>query len=46
MAGTLIAPQTKTQAIEPRRVSLEVYFRAEEKALHKHQYHDGIVITI
>jgi Uma2 family endonuclease len=46
MTETLLAPQIKTQAIQPRRVSLEAYFRAEEKALHKHEYHDGIVIPM
>lgn len=46
MAETLIAPQSKNKAAEPRRVSLEAYFRAEEKALHKHEYHDGIVIQM
>lgn len=46
MAETLIAPQSKNKAAEPRRASLEAYFRAEEKALHKHEYHDGIVIQM
>ncbi|WP_428662397.1 Uma2 family endonuclease [Runella sp.] len=27
----------------PRRVSLEAYFQSEEKALHKHEYHNGII---
>ena len=46
MRGTLIAPQSKTEAIQPRWVSLEAYFRMEEKALNKHEYHDGIVMPM
>lgn len=30
----------------PRLVSLEAYFRAEEKALERHEYHAGIVIKM
>jgi hypothetical protein len=44
MRGTLIAPQSKTEAIQSRWVSLEAYFRMEEKALNKHEYHDGIIL--
>ena len=46
MTDTLVAPQFKIQAIEPRYVSLDAYFRMEEKALNKHEYHDGIVIAM
>ncbi len=46
MTETLFAPHTKTKAIQPRRVSIEAYFRTEEKALNKHEYHDGIVIPM
>ena len=46
MAETLFAPQPKKKATQPRRVSLEAYFIAEEKALNKHEYHDGIIIPM
>ena len=46
MAETLFAPQPKIKALQPRLVSLEAYFSAEEKALNKHEYHDGIVIPM
>jgi Uma2 family endonuclease len=46
MTETLLAPQSKAKAIQPHPVSLEAYFRMEEKALTKHEYHDGIIITM
>lgn len=30
----------------PQKVSIEEYFRAEEKSVYKHEYHDGIVKKI
>ena len=30
----------------PKYVSIEAYYKAEEKSLTKHEYHDGIVISI
>ena len=46
MTETIIAPQPKKKATQPRLVTLEAYFRAEEKALSKHEYHDGIIIPM
>ena len=46
MTETTIAPQPKKKATQPRLVTLEAYFRAEEKALSKHEYHDGIILPI
>lgn len=31
---------------EPRRVSLEAYFLAEEKSFYKHEFHDGTIIKM
>ncbi len=46
MAETILSNQPKKKALQPRRVSLEAYFRAEEKASTKHEYHDGIIIPM
>ena len=46
MTETIIAPQPKKKATQPRRVTLEAYFRAEEKASTKHEFHDGIIIPM
>lgn len=45
MADSLI-PASVPIPSAPRRVSLEDYFRAEEKALAKHEYHNGTVIRM
>ncbi len=29
--------------LPPQKVSIEEYFRAEEKSIYKHEYHDGII---
>lgn len=29
--------------LPPQKVSIEEYFRAEEKSVYKHEYHDGII---
>mgnify|MGYP000266964169 CR=1 FL=1 len=39
----MLPAKTRRNIESPRRVSLEAYFKAEEKALHKHEYHNGIV---
>ena len=41
-ATTLLQPKKK--ATMPRLVSLEDYFRAEEKSLYKNEYHNGTVV--
>jgi Uma2 family endonuclease len=46
MANTLTAKPTRRVARLPRRMSLEAYLRAEEKALHKHEYHNGIILPM
>ena len=43
-ATTLLQPKKK--ATMPRLVSLEDYFRAEEKSLYKNEYHNGIIIQM
>ena len=39
----MLPAKTRRKIESPRRVSLEAYFQAEEKVLHKHEYHNGIV---
>ena len=46
-------PKSAALSIEPQKyltvqkyVSLEAYFKSEEKSLTKHEYHDGIVKTM
>lgn len=46
MTEAISAPQPIKKTIQPRRVSLEAYFRSEEKAVNKHEYHDGIIVTM
>ncbi len=46
MSEILIAPQPKNKIKKARRVSLETYFREEEKSLTKNEYHDGIIIPM
>lgn len=29
--------------LSPQKVSIEEYFRAEDKSIYKHEYHDGII---
>ncbi len=43
-ATTLLQPKKK--ATIPRLVSLEDYFRAEEKSLYKNEYHNGIILKM
>ena len=44
MSEATILSQPKKKATMPRLVSLEDYFRAEEKSLHKNEYHNGTVV--
>jgi Uma2 family endonuclease len=46
MAEATLAPILEKKAQQPRLISLEAYFRAEEKAVNKHEYHNGIVIAM
>jgi Uma2 family endonuclease len=46
MTEAIFAPQAIKKTPQPRRVSLDAYFRAEEKAVNKHEYHDGIIVTM
>ncbi len=43
LSATSIEQQKTVPPRRRRRVSLEAYFRSEEKGLHKHEYHNGIV---
>jgi Uma2 family endonuclease len=40
-----VIPKTKQNSM-PRFISLEKYFQAEEKALHKSEYHNGKIIKM
>jgi Uma2 family endonuclease len=42
MAETLVAPIIK-EVKQPRRYSLAEYFKREERALYKHEFHNGII---
>ena len=44
--SSVLTSEQKTYITTPKYVSLEAYFRAEEKSLTKHEYHDGIVIPM
>lgn len=44
IAIPLSSPKRKAKI--PRYVSLEEYFRAEEKSLYKNEYHDGIILKM
>lgn len=46
MADVLISPAPARRARQPRRMTLDAYFRAEEKSLTKHEYHNGFVIQM
>lgn len=41
MAETLNSPPSRRATRQPRRMTLEAYFCAEEKATHKHEFHNG-----
>lgn len=43
MADLLTPASPRPKPVPVRRVSLDAYFRAEEKSLHKHEYHNGII---
>ena len=43
MLETKIAPLKRKATAPPRRVSLAAYFEAEEKALHKSEFNNGII---
>jgi hypothetical protein len=43
MAEILAVPIQK-EVKQPRRYTLEEYFKREEKAIHKHEYHNGIIL--
>ena len=46
MVETIAAPKPKSRATVQRRVSLDAYFRAEEKSLEKNEYHNGIIVKM
>ncbi len=46
MPDTLNTPRTRKIRPQPRRVSVEAYIRAEEKALTKHEFHNGIIVPM
>ena len=46
MSEAVAIPKSKKRETKPRFVSLEAYFLAEEKSLHKNEYHNGIIIPM
>jgi Uma2 family endonuclease len=46
MSEAIFASKPKKTPAEPRKVSLEAYFRAEEKSFEKNEYHNGIIIKM
>lgn len=47
MTETAISKSSnKKTPLKSSRVTLAAYFRAEEKALHKHEFHDGLIVPI
>jgi Uma2 family endonuclease len=43
MVEALLKNPLKNKPKEPTRVSLDVYFKREERSSHKHEYHNGII---
>jgi Uma2 family endonuclease len=46
MADVLTPATPKRQPRQFRRATLDAYFRAEEKSIHKHEYHNGFIIPM
>lgn len=46
MSDTIAAPKPRIKTAEPRRVSLDTYFRAEEKSVEKNEFHNGIILKM
>lgn len=46
MDETLFLQKLTKRAKQPRHVTLEKYFKAEGKALTKHEYHNGTILPI
>ncbi len=46
MTESVASSQPKVYKTAPNHVSIEAYFRAEEKSLTKNEYHDGIIIPM
>ncbi len=46
MLEAVATPKPKIKTAQPRRVSLEAYYRAEEKSLFKNEYHNGIILKV
>ena len=43
---SIVSEQKSTYLTAPKYVSIEAYYKAEEKSLTKNEYHDGIVIPM
>ncbi len=43
---SIVSEKKVTYKTAPKYVSIEAYYKAEEKSLTKHEYHDGIVIPM
>ena len=43
MEATLTKPVRKRPAPPEKKVSIEDYFKAEQKSIHKNEYHNGII---
>ncbi len=46
MSEAIFAAKPKKTPAEPRKVSIEAYFRAEEKSFEKNEYHNGIIVKM
>jgi Uma2 family endonuclease len=47
MSEALALPKTQNSVAKtPKYITLEAYFKAEEKSLTKNEYHDGIIIPM
>lgn len=46
MSEVQSAIKPKKKPAEPRRVSLEAYFKAEVKSFEKNEYHNGIIVKM
>lgn len=46
MAEALVTLPARRTTRQPRQMTLEAYFRAEEKSIHKHEFHNGFVIPM
>ena len=44
MSDIIAALKPRIKTAKPRRISLDAYFKAEEKSLEKNEFHNGIIL--